>query len=233
VATNLERLLAMAYVQTPSTHRRTLTLGAVAALHAAAIYALVSGFAATVWEKVEVRIPIRDYPADPPPPEPVASADPRPAIDETRTFVPKSAIEFTPKDGGETIIDLTPLPQPTGLPGFADPGLPVQPSPSPSATFTQRGPAPLGSLGKWATPDDYPAAALREEREGVARFRVTVGTDGRVRNCEITASSGWADLDRATCTNVAKRARFKPAIDGSGAAVSGSYSSAVKWEIPG
>lgn len=61
---------------------------------------------------------------------------------------------------------------------------------------------------------------------------MTIGADGRVRNCEILASSGSADLDRATCANVAKRARFKPATDDTGAAVSGSYSSAVKWQIP-
>ena len=79
---------------------------------------------------------------------------------------------------------------------------------------------------------NFLAAALREQREGVARFRVTIGPDGRVRNCEITASSGSPDLDRATCANVAKRARFKPAIDASGATVSGSYASAVKWQIP-
>lgn len=62
---------------------------------------------------------------------------------------------------------------------------------------------------------------------------MTIGADGRVRNCEIVASSGSADLDRATCTNVAKRARFNPATDATGAAVGGSYTSAVKWEIPG
>lgn len=62
----------------------------------------------------------------------------------------------------------------------------------------------------------------------MARFRVTIGADGRVRNCELLASSGTADLDRAICANVAKRPRFKPATDEDGAVVSGSYTSAIK-----
>jgi protein TonB len=53
-----------------------------------------------------------------------------------------------------------------------------------------------------------------------------------VKGCEVTASSGSSDLDAATCANVAKRARFNPATDESGARVAGSYSSAVRWEIP-
>ena len=220
----------MAYIATPSSHRRTLTIGAVASLHIALGYALVTGFAASVWDKVDVLMPTKSW-KEAPPPEPVPTMQPKLTIDETRVFAPKPMIDFVPKDSGTTVIDLLPMPQPSALPGAADPG-PVLPSASPSASFTPRAASPLGSPGKWATTDDYPAAALREEREGVARFRVTIGADGRVRNCEILASSGSADLDRATCANVAKRARFKPATDDTGAAVSGSYSSAVKWQIP-
>lgn len=223
----------MAYVQTPSTYRRTLTIGAVGVLHAALFYALITGFAATILEKVDVRMPTRNYPADPPPPDPVPTTEPQPAIDETRIFVPKPLIDVTPNDSGTTVLDLIPRPQPRALPGPADPGPLLLPSPSPSASFAPRGATPLGSPGKWVSTDDYPASELRLEHEGVARFRVTVGADGRVRNCEITASSGFVGLDRATCATVSKRARFKPAADGTGAAVSGSYSSAVKWEIPG
>ena len=221
----------MAYIATPSSHRRTLTIGAVATLHLALGYALVTGFAATVWDKVDVLMPTKSW-KEVPPPEPEPTTQPKPAIDETRIFTPKPLVDLTPKDNATTVIDLLPMPQPSAISGSADPG-PVVPSASPSASFTPRAATPIGSPGKWATTDDYPAAALREERAGVARFRVTIGADGRVRNCEILGSSGSADLDRATCANVAKRARFKPATDDTGSVVSGSYTSAVKWEIPG
>lgn len=221
----------MAYVQTQSSHRRTLTVGAVATLHLAVGYALVTGFAATVWEKVDVLVPTRQWKADPLPPEPQPSVAPSQAMDRN-PIAPRPDIDLGPRENTATEFTVIPLTPPTGLTRPLDPG-PFVLEPSPGASFTPRAATPLGSPGKWATTDDYPAAALREEREGVARFRVTIGADGRVNNCEILASSGSTDLDRATCSNVAKRAQFKPATDDTDAAVSGSYSSAVKWEIPG
>ena len=222
----------MAYSNSQTSPRRTLTVGAVGVLHAALGYALITGFAADIFEKPYTYMPTRDYPADPPPPDPQPTIEPSQAADQSKLTAPRPDLDLGKRATTATEVDLFPLPQPSALPGPLDPG-PVLPQPSPSASFPPRGASPLGSPGKWATTDDYPAAALREEREGVARFRVTVGPDGRVRNCEILASSGSSDLDRATCANVAKRARFKPAIDETGATVSGSYTSAVKWEIPG
>ena len=221
----------MAYVQTPSSHRRTLTIGAVATLHVALGYALVTGFAATIFERVDILVPTRSWKDDPPPPSPEPGVEPSQAADSHPLTAPKAKIALGPNDNSATTFDLYPQPQPTGL-ATAEAG-PLPPEPVPSASFTPRGAVPLGSPGKWVSTDDYPASELRLEHEGVSRFRVTVGADGRVRNCEVTASSGFPALDRAACTNVAKRARFKPATDASGATVGGSYTSAVKWEIPG
>ena len=227
-----EEVVAMAYLQTPSVPRRSLTIGAVAALHAALLYALVTGFAATMFEKIDVYMPSRNYKADPPPPEPQPTMEPSHTAEPRPFIAPRPDLDLGKRETTATVFDVFPQPQPTAQPGPIDPGLALPP-PTPSASFVPRAASPLGSPGKWASSEDYPAAALREAREGVARFRVTIGSDGRVRNCEITASSGSADLDRATCATVSKRARFKPATDASGAVVGGSYSSAVKWEIPG
>jgi len=73
---------------------------------------------------------------------------------------------------------------------------------------------------------------LREEREGTTRFRLTVNADGRVSDCQITGSSGHADLDEAACKNLTRRARFRPALDANGNPTTGSYSNAVRWQIP-
>ncbi|QYU70222.1 energy transducer TonB [Leptolyngbya sp. 15MV] len=86
-------------------------------------------------------------------------------------------------------------------------------------------------IGK-ANPNDYPSRALREEREGVTRFTVNVGADGRVTSCQVTGSSGHADLDETTCRLIQRRGRFNPATDGEGNAVADRWSSAVRWEIP-
>ena len=93
-------------------------------------------------------------------------------------------------------------------------------------------PPPKGNPGNWATTNDYPTRALREEREGTTGFRVTVTPEGRVGSCEITSSSGSPDLDEAACSNITRRARFAPATDGEGNPTTGSYSSRVRWVIP-
>ena len=109
---------------------------------------------------------------------------------------------------------------------------PKKEPPPPQPKFTPKSAQPKGNPGNWATTNDYPTRALREEREGVTGFRVTVGTDGRATGCDVTSSSGSADLDQATCSNVMRRARFTPATDGEGNPTTGSYSSRVRWVVP-
>jgi len=103
---------------------------------------------------------------------------------------------------------------------------------APPPRVQPKGATPRGNPANWATTNDYPTRALREEREGTTGFRVTVGPDGRVTSCDITSSSGSSDLDEATCSNVTRRARFNPATDGEGQPTSGSYSNRVRWVIP-
>jgi periplasmic protein TonB len=91
---------------------------------------------------------------------------------------------------------------------------------------------PLGSPGSWVMSNDYPAAALRQEQEGIVGFRLTISSDGVVSNCQITVSSSFPILDEATCRLVTARARFKPATDAKGNAAEGSFSSRVRWAVP-
>ena len=107
----------------------------------------------------------------------------------------------------------------------------VEPPPPPPAA-PPKPPVPRGNPGSWAGPDDYPSRALREEREGVTRFTVTVDTNGKVASCQVTGSSGHADLDEATCKNISRRGRFKPSTDSNGNPVTGTWSSAVRWQMP-
>ncbi len=127
------------------------------------------------------------------------------------------------------MIDTVSTPPPVAPPMVLVPPPPAAPPPP---RFTPKGAAPKGNPGNWATSNDYPARALREEREGTTGFRVTVGPDGRVTDCQITSSSGHSDLDQATCDNVRRRARFAPATDGEGNPTSGTYQNRVRWVIP-
>lgn len=89
-----------------------------------------------------------------------------------------------------------------------------------------------GNPGGWATNDDYPVRAMREEREGTVGFRLAIGVDGLPTDCEIISSSGHADLDAATCTLTSQRARFIPGLDASGKPTTGTYSNRIRWRIP-
>src|SRR3546814_9078590 len=80
------------------------------------------------------------------------------------------------------------------------------PAPPPTPDLSQAG-SPRGNPGRWATNDDYPARAMREEREGTTGFRVTYNAEGRVTSCDVTSSSGHADLDAETCKLITRRGR--------------------------
>ena len=79
---------------------------------------------------------------------------------------------------------------------------------------------------------DYPPNALKEGREGTTHYTVTVGTNGRAKDCRITESSGSKDLDDATCDMIMKSGRFKPAKDASGQPVESSLSGGMAWHLP-
>jgi protein TonB len=113
------------------------------------------------------------------------------------------------------------------------PPAPVAPPPAPPPPRVQpKGATPKGNPGNWANSNDYPSRALREEKEGVTRFTVQVGADGRVTSCTVTGSSGTPELDSTTCSLIQRRARFNPATDGEGRPVPDTWSSSVRWQIP-
>ncbi len=93
-------------------------------------------------------------------------------------------------------------------------------------------PRPAGRPGEWASDDDYPVAALRDNAEGLVRFELTVGADGVPTQCEVRTSSGNAALDQGTCQLMLQRARFLPATNAKGVAVIGSYTNTVRWQMP-
>jgi protein TonB len=88
---------------------------------------------------------------------------------------------------------------------------------------------PIGGPHSWETRKDYPSRALREQIGGTTSFRLTVGIDGSVSDCEITVSSGHTILDQATCYFARTRARFTPARDRNGKAIIGTYEYYRQW----
>jgi len=91
---------------------------------------------------------------------------------------------------------------------------------------------PKGNPGLWVETDDYPPSALREEGQGVVRFKLAINAAGVPVNCTVTQSSGRSDLDDTACRLIVERARFSPAKDARGRPVAGSYENSVRWAIP-
>jgi periplasmic protein TonB len=218
----------MAYVSTNSGNSKAITLGAVALLHVAAGYALVNGLAGPILE-LFVPPPLAGYqiPNRPtPPPEP-----PKGDVKTDNSQLTTTATGPIVNTGPVVLFPTGPIELPPGTGGLDMVEFP-QPIPTPLPSFAAKSTRPSGSPGLWVTPNDYPASELRLEHEGLTGFQVTVGANGRVTSCAITASSGWPVLDRVACQKITARARFEPASDTSGAVVPGTYRNSVRWEIP-
>ncbi|HEX7931441.1 MAG TPA: energy transducer TonB [Sphingomicrobium sp.] len=203
---------------------RVTALIIVALIHVLVGYALVTGLAYEAAKKVIQKVTTVDIKEEvkkeePPPPPPKKDLPPPPIV------APPPKVNLAPPPQITTVAEPPPAPPPMVV-------LPPAPAAPPPPRFTPKGAQPKGNPSNWATTNDYPSRALREEREGTTGFRVTVGTDGRVTDCQVTSSSGHADLDAATCDNVRRRARFNPATDGEGNPTTGSFSSRVRWVIP-
>ena len=219
----------MTYASTLDTKGRIGTVTAVAAIQLAVGYALVTGLAAKFLPRPA---PPPLVATDVPPPKPVEDhprRDParhtNPVSHDSHQVLPNDTPTFTP------VID------PIGDGELGGSGHDIgevhipQADPPPLPTLIH-GARPRGNPGLWVTPNDYPAADLRLEHTGVTKFRLGIGSDGRVENCTITTSSGYPGLDLAACAKLTARGRFDPALDSTGARLAGSYSSSVRWQIP-
>jgi len=213
----------MAYADQEMSGNRIASFVVVALLHVLVGYALVTGLAYEAVQQVVKKVTTvdikKDEPKKKPPPPPKKAAAPPPIVAPP----PKINVNVTPPPV-QTVV--TPPPAAPVVPIIAPP------APVPAPRVQPKQPTPKGNPANWATTNDYPTRALREEREGTTSFRVTVGPDGRVTGCSVTSSSGSPDLDDATCANVTRRARFNPATDGEGQPTTGSYSNRVRWVIP-
>jgi periplasmic protein TonB len=219
----------MAYADQQASGNKIVSLVVVAVIHIVVIYALVTGLAYSAVKSVAEKLNVVDVeeeviePEEPPPPPPDQPLTPPPVV------TPPPIVRTPPTTAPTITTTNTPPPVFTPTPIVAPPPAPPAPPPAPSKAS---GATPRGNPGSWATPNDYPARALREERAGTTRFRVNIGPDGRVTDCQVTGSSGHADLDEATCKNITRRARFKPAQDSAGNGIADTWSSSVRWEIP-
>lgn len=217
----------MAYAARRTETQRYATIGAVALIHLAAGAVLVNEFASPLYHLIApphlatFNVP----PPAPPPPQPTASARA-----DSRSIVvdPHVRTEIPPTKGPDiTIVDTGPVfTGPTDLTSLGNG------ADTPAQVFTPTNPSPANDPASWATTLDYPGLSLNLDEHGTTKFRVTVGSDGRVKACEIVVTSGSKRLDQQTCRLVSARARFEPAKDKHGEQVVGTYTNSVRWVLP-
>jgi periplasmic protein TonB len=220
----------MAYAdQDGMSTNRLVSVIIVILLHVFLGYALVTGLAYDAVKSIKEKMTVVDVKEEEPPEEEEPPPEPEKQIEPPVVSPPPLVKTVTPPPTVRTVD--TPPPAAPIVPTAAPPA-PAAPPPPPPPVAKRPNPIPKGNPGNWANTNDYPSRALQQEREGTTGFRVTVGPNGRVTECSITSSSGHPDLDQATCSNVQRRARFDPALDGNGQPTTGTYSNRVRWQIP-
>ncbi len=219
----------MAYADTHSGSTRIASIATVGGIHAAIAALLAYGFAVDIVE-IAKDGPLKstvfsvEKPKVVPPPPPTDQPN---QTDNSIITAPSSLIEL-----GNSLPTVPPAE--LDLPKVEKQiyvTLPEKPGPIGPA-YEATDPVPANDTSRWVTNADYPTRDLRLGHEGTTKFRVVVGTDGKIRSCEAVTSSGHQGLDNATCAKIERRARFKPAIDGNGDKIVGTYTSSVRWQIP-
>jgi protein TonB len=196
----------------------------VALIHLALGYALVTGLAYSAFKKAVERVTTVDIeepePEEEPPPPPPDQVEPPPIV------APPPPISFNPPAYNPPTVPTPPPPAPV-LPRAE-----VPPPPPPPAPSKARGATPDG-LARWSAriQEQYPPRAVRDEIEGRVGVRVTVGPNGRVSDCSVSAGSGSSILDEAACSGMRNYARFNPALDAAGNPTSGSYSTTIVYQL--
>lgn len=80
-------------------------------------------------------------------------------------------------------------------------------------------------------PGSYPAQAMREGDTGRVGLSLLIDEAGKVRDCMVDETSGYATLDTMSCYTIVTHARFDPAIGTDGKPVKSTSFHRIQWRI--
>jgi TonB family protein len=100
-----------------------------------------------------------------------------------------------------------------------------------SAVAQPAGDVPRPLTATTVTDTDYPLAALLAAEQGRVTLNLTIGTDGRVTDAQVTRSSGSQTLDEAAVRTAKARWRYQPVMR-NGQPVASTLSTDVVWTLP-
>ncbi|MEA3010936.1 MAG: periplasmic protein TonB [Sphingomonadales bacterium] len=207
-------------------------LAVVVLMHGAALTALAMAKGETIRHIWNPPIVVDTIPEDQPPPPEIKPVEKEvtPPKDVITHFPP--VVPTQPRD---TLVISDPLP-PLKQVVIAEPERVVVPTADPPpAKIEPRTVEPArakANLASYVSDEDYPSNAVRNEEQGTTRFKLTVGPDGRVKECSVTGSSGSSALDSTTCRLMKQRARFTPARNNKGEPTGDTVANAIRWVLP-
>ena len=188
-------------------------------------YAFITGLAFNVIKKAATDLKVIDVQDQPPPPE----QKPPPPPPEQKVQ-PPPVVAPPPIVQTQTIAPPTIVSVPNPPPVITPQAPPAPPPPPPPVVSKAAG--AKGDPSQWITNDDYPPAALRENREGVTKITWQINEQGKVENCRVIESSGSPDLDETACRLITRRGRYSPALDQGGRPMRSTQSRNVRWVVP-
>ena len=215
----------------------------VALLHVAAILALIRAFAPDFTAQAVDRVfQVFTVTVTTPPPSPSPSAavkagaaapEGKKAVPRAAAPVPKIAIAKrpAPKASGSGSADRS---------GARDSGAGTGAGGAGNGTGSGAGGTGQGAggsklektAGEINSVRDFPRET-RDKREGTAVVvEMTVGTDGRARDCRVVTPGGDPEADRIVCRLAEQRFRFRPRTDAAGNPVTARYRWRQRWWNP-
>ena len=192
------------------TPQKAIGFAAAVLLQAGFVYALVSGLAATLIQKLpeELKVAVEQekiQPKPPPPPPPQVDIPPPPVAPP-----PDINIQVETPTSPITVTNKPPPP-------------PVVEKPQISS------PASIGAKHYCDQNRYYPQLSVKLGEQGTTTLSFKIDTSGNVKDAVVASSSGSDRLDQATI-NCVSSWRYKPAIQ-NGQPVEVTWQTAVKWQL--
>jgi periplasmic protein TonB len=192
------------------TPQKAAGLAAAIVLQIGFVWAIVSGLAATLIEKLpeELKVAVEQEKIQakpPPPPPPQVDIPPPPSV-------PPPAINIQVETNASPIT-VTNKPPP--------------PAPPPVVHAAVSTPVSIGR--PHVCTQNYPETSVRLNEEGTTLLSFKVMTDGSVSGVSVSKSSGYPRLDDAA-VSCAGRWRYKPATQ-DGAPVETAWQANVQWKL--
>ena len=202
----------------------------VVIMHVLLAYALVSGLAKKVVDKVMVtETKVVEAPPPPPPPPPKDLPPPPKNLPPPPVYVPPPPVDVPPPPIAAQITTTNVMPPPAPEPRLAPPAPPAPPAPAGVVARAAR----VDATDPSCRPD-YPAAAARAQATGTSRIRFTVDANGKVTAADVVGSSG-PTREHRLLDNAAKSALascpIKVGVDAEGRPVGTQVEVIYTWKL--